>query len=727
MDTVSVENQYQDVILHIDLPRKFTTKLQTADETRINDIMVLVLEAGEFQYMVSGISIANNSANATATFKARLLSTDATLQLFLVANSTNEIINSGVSQGDTETEVKEKIARAFTSVGFPYGFPMFGQYELAGVPSTGAVISGIRLVRSIARADVDASLVNDVFSLATIQSFRATNYVQVIPDVLPSTNVVTAPSVQTGWTTSVQTAVQNTTSVVQSMEQVYLPEAVSVGDLSNFTQATCVVIGGYYADSDVVTYYRLDFKKSDGSYPFGQILRNHRYLFTILSVEGPGWETPEEAANNMDTEIEVIVQEWNEEDLEAYFDGTNHFILSPRKLQLEYRADASGVFHVDTNVDTYTIEWTEGANAGVASATSISNEYFELTISNDKTEIRARTLQQNTTNDEITSSFLIRAKRLVIPATVVQLPQAKFNNEIIRVLSLEEAGGFGSGTLTTITNSRTTGMRRILENHFGTDKTVSIGNIYFTYLGSGTSINSQLTDDILSQQDIIYLNNNIRPNASTAQRIMNWLDAKSSRVLMVGYDWKDPGTGDTRTNWEVLKILRAQNEIIPYWYNNGSVNPVEEGDTPGIRYPFRVPFVINEKSRYFFEDGPFTSSPYTPVTSCYSWCQDQYWGRIEPLSSSIIPLINYSNPLQETTDNPWATDPTGDGKMMFGVDPVRRIVYVGDAQMFENYTGSIPALQNARINNTTGELSNDYSRIIANMWAWMIEKVVLGQ
>ena len=63
--------------------------------------------------------------------------------------------------------------------------------------------------------------------------------------------------------------------------------------------------------------------------------------------------------------------------------------------------------------------------------------------------------------------------------------------------------------------------------------------------------------------------------------------------------------------------------------------------------------------------------------------------------------------------------------MILGVDKKKRIVYMGDSQIFEIGSGNA-VRTNSRIDNNAGNLTNDYSRIMANLWAWMIEEVVLG-
>lgn len=742
---------YQDVILTLQLPRSFAaTRVQTPNETAINDMIVLVLREGEFQYSVAGIYIQNNGSNATTSFRARLIATDSPVTLYLVANATNEVNNAGIQPGDTEDVIKEKITREFTPAGIQERFPMFGRHQMANVPSSGAIVSGIRMLRSIARVDVDVSPVQGNFSLASIQVFRATDNIQIIPDTIPPTNIVVAPSVQAAWSTSVNTTALATTSTTGSSQQIYIPESVTVGDAANFLDATCVVIGGVYGTDTSPTYYRIDFRRSDGSYPFGQILRNHQYVFTVTGMEGSGWPTPEEASRNMESDMTVTVQEWNEENLASYFDGSHYFIISPRNLRLQSRISSSGNFSVETDVDDYTIEWINGINAGIPSPQTITNDNFEVTISADRTRINVIALNENQTGTEITDSVMIRAKRLNIPVTITQLPRSRNGNEIIRVMSMDEYGCLGSGS---VGNVSFTGlvidgrpMRMILDRHFRPDSTVNISNIYFTSVdgSGGTWVNNRdnFSLETLSQVDILYMNNNVRPNAATAQMIMDWLQAKKSRVLMLGYDWKDPGTNvnATRTNWQILQLLT--DDITPLWYNGGTgTGTVIPNDFRGTRENFRIPFEVNEVSNYFFRNGPFTTPTadhpnYQPISSCYYYVTDIYWGRARVHSPNIIPLVTFTDPLNYNSNIPkydavpgstaWNYDSYGDGNMVVGVDPVKRIVYMGDAQLFSR-EGSSVYEQASKIGDPNGNLSNEFSRIMANLWAWMIEEVVLAE
>ena len=61
-------------------------------ETEIDEIQLLVFEEGGYKYRVPGISITNSGT--TTSFSARLLATDKTLDLYIVANATAAVILS---------------------------------------------------------------------------------------------------------------------------------------------------------------------------------------------------------------------------------------------------------------------------------------------------------------------------------------------------------------------------------------------------------------------------------------------------------------------------------------------------------------------------------------------------------------------------------------------------------------------------------------------------------
>lgn len=257
-------------------------------ETLINEIQILVFEEGKYKYRVPGLSI-NNTAS-TITFTALLKSGDIPMKLLILANATDVVVADEPVVGDSEEMIKKKMNRKFdylTSV-----FPMSGEYELPeGLKPTGTgTILGLKMLRSIARVDVTATEVAN-FRMTGVKAYRANNYLQVIPDET-GVSKVTFPSVPEGSDRNVDSSIFPVSSENWNnfSARLYLSETWSPEPADQVDKATCIVVEGYYADSNTPSYYRMDFDPDNNHNAFGQVLRNHKYIFNIKKVSAPGLE-----------------------------------------------------------------------------------------------------------------------------------------------------------------------------------------------------------------------------------------------------------------------------------------------------------------------------------------------------------------------------------------------------------------------------------------------------
>lgn len=71
----------------------------------------------------------------------------------------------------------------------------------------------------------------------------------------------------------------------------------------------------------------MDFDPGLEGHPFGQILRNHRYVFRIRKVTGPGWSDPGLAAVNKATSIVAEIEPWEDFTTEMHFEGDQLYRL----------------------------------------------------------------------------------------------------------------------------------------------------------------------------------------------------------------------------------------------------------------------------------------------------------------------------------------------------------------------------------------------------------------
>lgn len=308
----------------------------------------------------------------------------------------------------------------------------------------------------------------------------------------------------------------------------------------------------------------------------------------------------------------------------------------------------------------------------------------------------------------------------------------------IKILSICEVGCLGTKDNTEkwscyygALNLHGKEIRRLLFEHFGKGKTVETGVISFEKIDHKCYLN-KVTDAYLDQFSIIYLNNNARPDIQTSQKIMNWLNRSDDRVLMLAYDWKtDCLTPDMSESSIICKI--ATNYLVfrdhiygvkPHWYNSSKVNQ-SIGNWGRDRDDMLLPFELNAQTRYFWKDGPFKTD-LTEQSDLRYWVQDDYWGIAEVSDPNVIPLISYRDAKDDCYQTKTHKYGEGDGGMVLGVDPTKRIVYIGDSEIFSVscVTSKVAHARMSKEGTCKPNEMNNYSKVMGNLWAWMIDKVI---
>ena len=598
---------------------------------------------GGYKYRVPGISITNSGT--TTSFSARLLATDKTLDLYIVANATAAVLANEPQVGDTENEVRTKL-----QLGFPLG--------------------------AVARVDVLVGGITN-FELTSIQAYRVNSRIQLIANQdLP---VVTAPSIPVNSRMEVNTPV-SAVSGNQAVSGLYLSESVSPAESERVNGATCVVVGGKYAGSGEVTYYRIDFDPDDTQGSFGQILRNHRYVFTIRSVAGPGWPSADEAASNRSAQINLDIQSWDESTTDMYFDTDHHFGVSTREVVLGSKQNAALTVQVDTDLSDYTFQWSdEQGNVSGTAAQSLTGSYFKVEKTNNGRHIVVTALQSNNSDsDERKAYFVINASRWRILMTIRQ-QIVDISGRTINMVSFRSyLGHLGENLLlpNISPESRGAGLQGILNNpaNFGTGGTVTCGG--FNLLLTNVSASS-INDAALALADVIYFNyvsnGDLRIDLSPVGR---WLKASAKRVLILSFDSQGVNTPIMQ------EFLGSTPDLMQTSPKSGS-----------------YPLAGKSASDFFTDMGPFTVTPYTPVDANFKFQNyDVTHGEIGPGSAEgITPLLNGPG-----------------GGIVLGVDMSRRIIYIGDIDIFSANNS------NSGINNSKGTINSNASKLIANLFAWVV-------
>lgn len=111
--------------------------------------------------------------------------------------------------------------------------------------------------------------------------------------------------------------IYNATDGKYIKHSVYIPESdvrmqpgATIGD-GNHLNRCAIVIGGLYSKATTPTYYRIDFNDNGSPKNLVDVLRNHRYMVSIVGVNGAGFATADLAFNSTDAQVSGnIVTQW---------------------------------------------------------------------------------------------------------------------------------------------------------------------------------------------------------------------------------------------------------------------------------------------------------------------------------------------------------------------------------------------------------------------------------
>ena len=224
--------------------------------------------------------------------------------------------------------------------------------------------------------------------------------------------------------------------------------------------------------------------------------------------------------------------------------------------------------------------------------------------------------------------------------------------------------------------SRGAGLQGILNNpaNFGTGGTVTCGG--FNLLLTNVSASS-INDAALALADVIYFNyvsnGDLRIDLSPVGR---WLKASAKRVLILSFDSQGVNTPIMQ------EFLGSTPDLMQTSPKSGS-----------------YPLAGKSASDFFTDMGPFTVTPYTPVDANFKFQNyDVTHGEIGPGSAEgITPLLIGPG-----------------GGIVLCVDMSRRIIYIGDIDIFSANNS------NSGINNSKGTINSNASKLIANLFAWVV-------
>lgn len=396
--------------------------LEETDENSVTEIDILGFDKnrGEYVYKASCNNITGTSKIKSFTIKLR----QGEYDLVIFANA-RSIINSVQLEGKTKTNALALLTTTMPSGGKWIAntgtsgykpFPMWGDVGIVTVSSQANAEQNATLTRMTARVDVQVSANNFILTSVDVYNYKTKG--TLVPKNAGKPNVPQSSNL-IGPITYEETEIN--TEENQCTNEIYIFESdnhTEDDDVKDLTDRTCLVVGGKWKDDDKPTYYRMDFAiMENNTQVYLDVLRNHKYIFNITKVSGPGHDDSETAFKSVPTNIEAEVLEWNEVDGgDIIFDGQNYLSISPEML-FEFMRDADTKnVKVKTNVSegfqiikiTEKNNGTEIDNTGWLTINKNLNTYYGTGETSETIEI---SVSQNSGSDR-EGYIYIKAGRL---------------------------------------------------------------------------------------------------------------------------------------------------------------------------------------------------------------------------------------------------------------------------------------------------------------------------
>lgn len=323
----------------------------------------------------------------TILIRCALKASSKPMRVVCIANAPTKINTTGFTNKTKQTileddQMKKNFTAAWPTDGSKF-IPMWGESDkqpvsrntkfnscdITGLGGTGVNKDNegvIHLVRALARIDVGVSFENDPASEKAngntdfkIQSVRVYRYAtsMYMTGTQSTTFYFNGTTREAKPHTPEHVAIAEDASHLKFeaakggvngyVRNIYIPEISNQGDKN---KRTCLVIGGYYNNSDKETFYRVDFihtdKNASGQETTKQldVLRNHRYRFNITKIKGPGTSTPGEALITEPVNITCDVIVWDEAKIdEIKYDGQYYLAVSKDKFHFGKDATSENI------------------------------------------------------------------------------------------------------------------------------------------------------------------------------------------------------------------------------------------------------------------------------------------------------------------------------------------------------------------------------------------------
>lgn len=467
--------------------------------------------------------------------------------------------------------------------------PMWGESGVVAILESMPNLQ-LNLYRALARVDVGLNFTttNGIpteqtdglsnFKLKEVNVYRTytKGYVAPLNSLMTGYDqpFIPADAVRNGDNAPLSYTVSESNGTDNFVRNIYIPEADLPASVTNNNIHT-LVIGGYYNGSNTVTYYRLDFSTETNpgdERTFLPVLRNHRYVFNISQVRGPGLATAQAALESTATieNISYNLINWDEAILKMEVQGQYYFGLDQWNLHFDSQPDESIKFKYQTNIplEKITYEWKNGSNS-VFEVANWNNTAKEFTI---------RTKSENTTNMVLIDTLFVKAGTFSIPIHVEQKYvnfEYEINCETVTVSGVYKNGETLNPDKHQITFSITANNNSILGKNYEIETLDLEGDhgVKFSAAGTFTSLTETITltgSGTLDHNSADgAFNLRIKSNSSSGsycEATINPVDDVMNIVVM-----SDPanayGYAISRANGGAGKVFHSLSNFGPYDYS----------------------------------------------------------------------------------------------------------------------------------------------------------------
>jgi hypothetical protein len=368
----------------------------------------------------------------------------------------------------------------------------------------------------------------------------------------------------------------------------------------------------------------------------------------------------------------------------------------------------------------YQIQWLDSAGQPEGSAVTepgvaLSNSYFTATIVKDNpsgtiSQIQIASSEYNKSDDEYSSTLRLTANQTTADIVIIKESPSRYSNRIFQVLTVGESYGNLGSYSTTPSAANGRAMRYVLDNQFSPTSSYpfKIGGFSFWRVAVGTYTNVTSDADInlfrrmIASMDVLVLtyHNTISENISSLL-LDEWLVQKPNRVLWIFRD-------DNNTNATLLTATKNAGD--GEWHNiNGYSSSAGFRTSAPSDYAYDN---ANEIAEFF--DGPFGSMPHDMILNT----QDGVLGScvIGDARKTVTPLV-YNN------------NSSNKDEMILGINKRKGVVYCGESEFFSGGTSdpmSSSANSNGTLDPTTTNSKNYLDVMNANIWAWIVGRVIYG-